>query len=60
MSELLTIFLFYKMGADLIWWVLLTLVFALEFVLAYRKHLRTSALQKKIKVSPKIWTGEEV
>ena len=41
MSELLTIFLFYKMGADFIWWVLLAIVFATEFVLAYRKHLRT-------------------
>ena len=41
MSELLTIFLFYKMGANFIWWALLAIVFATEFVLAYRKHLRT-------------------
>ena len=41
MSEILTIFLFYKMGADVIWWALLAIVFATEFVLAYRKHLRT-------------------
>jgi hypothetical protein len=41
MSELLTIFLFYKMGADFIWWALLAIVFATEVTLAYRKHLRT-------------------
>jgi integral membrane sensor domain MASE1 len=47
MSELLTIFLFYKMGASYWWWVALACVFATEFVLAYRKYLRTYANSKK-------------
>jgi len=41
MSELLTVFLFYKMDAGFIWWALLAVVFAIEFILAYRKCLRT-------------------
>jgi hypothetical protein len=47
MSELLTIFLFYKLEADFIWWVLLAIVFATEFTLAYRKYLRLYMQSRK-------------
>jgi hypothetical protein len=60
MAEFVAVFLLYTFKAHWLWWIIFVILIGLEAWAEYRKIMRTWALQKKAKASPKIWTGEEV